>query len=190
MDRPEDYAERAEATLRKTGFRFAIGTDEEGRSWIGRQTPVYSGDLRVELGTIHQYCSAIEDPNPSFWDEAFAERVWDGIIAPSAMMMVWTMQLRWKPGSVTPLPPLMGQVPVPGDTAINVSSDTEYFVPVRPGDKITLTEELTGLSESQRTRVGVGNFVTTVSTYRNQHGVVVATQTNTLLRFRAEGSNE
>lgn len=171
----------------ETDFASQVRSPADAQSWIGVETPPYYGDTAVNLGTIQQFCAAVEDGNPTYWDAEFAERVWGGAVAPPAMTMVWTTQLPWKPGGAQRTPPLMSRLPLPVDTAVNVANETIYHAPFRVGDKISMTEHIGALSEEKRTRVGVGYFVTTVSEYRREDGTLVATQTNTLFRFRSDG---
>jgi uncharacterized protein len=168
--------------LALSGYEFAYGTYEEALSMVGTTTAPRAGDVDVNWTTIKQFCSAVEDPNPSYWDPDLAEELWGSIVAPPAMLMVWTMHLRWKPDHSQPAPLLMGQVPLPGDVVVNVSNDTEFYVPVRLSDRLTVTEEVTDVSAEKCTRVGTGHFVTTVSTFCRQDGAIVAQQTNVLFR--------
>jgi hypothetical protein len=80
---------------------------------------------------------------------------------------------------------LTAREPLPGDTFVNASNETEYFLPILEGDRLHVVEELVEVSEEKRTALGVGHFVTTKGTYRRQDGAVVAEMTNVLFRFTA-----
>ena len=66
---------------------------------------------------------------------------------------------------------------------MNASNEAEFFAPIRVGDRLDVVEELVDVSAAKRTALGVGHFVTTVSTYSRQDGTVVARNTNVLFRF-------
>jgi acyl dehydratase len=168
-----------------TGFDMPFGTYEEARAMIGIQTPVRFGRVDVNRAMILQYAALIHDGNASYWDEDYARAQWGATIAPPGMLMTWLIPLEWEPGAAVPVPLLMGRVPLPGDTIVNASNEVEYFLPVRVGDRLSVTEELTEVSPEKRTSLGTGHFVTTVSTFRRQDGSVVARQTNVLFRFQS-----
>jgi acyl dehydratase len=174
-----------ETELSESGF--VIGRYEDALPMVGVETEPFVADVQVNRTTMRQYCSVIEDANPAYWDDEFAERELGGLCAPPGTMMVWGMKYGWTPDRSVPRPPLMGMVPLPGDTAINVSSSTEFVERIRMGDEIAMTECLVELSEPRRTRVGLGHFLTTLTTYRRRSdNAVLARQTNVLFRFRSE----
>ena len=168
-----------------TGYDLAFGTYEDARAMLGARTEPRQGEVDVNGGMIKHYCALVEDGNASYWDPEFAEREWGGVVAPPGMLMTWVMPIEWKPGTQKPVPLLTGRVPLPGDTIINVSNDTEMLRPVLVGDRLSVTEELLDVSEEKTTRLGTGHFVTTVTTYRRQDGEVVGVMTNVLFRFTA-----
>ena len=168
-----------------TGYAIEFGTYEDARALIGTRTEPREGEAHVNWGMIKHFCALVEDGNASYWDLEFAEREWGGIVSPPGMLMTWVMPIEWKPGAPKPVPLLTGRVPLPGDTIINVSNDTELLRPVLVGDRLSVTEELAEVSDEKTTRLGTGHFVTTVTTYRRQDGEVVGIMTNVLFRFTA-----
>ena len=166
-----------------TGYDIPVGDYADARAMVGTTRPVRFAEVPVNIGMIRQFTDMVHDGNASYWDERFAEDQWGGLIAPPAMLMTWLMPIEWKPGGAAPAPLLAAQVPLPGDTLINASSETDFFAPIRIGDQLNVTEELTSVSEEKTTSLGTGHFITTVSTYRRQEGEVVARSTNVLFRF-------
>ena len=165
------------------------GTYEQAKAMIGTRSGRRYAEGPVNPAMIKYFCCAVEDGNPSYWDEEFATKQWGAIIAPPAMLVHWLLPAPWHPGErsggeLTPLV-LRTQVPLPGDTIINVGVDYQYLRPVRVGDRLSMVEELTGVSELKTTRLGVGHFVDTRTTYYNQHDDVVGIENNTLYRFSA-----
>jgi acyl dehydratase len=173
-----------------TGYAIAFGSYEEAKAMVGVTTPVRVGLVEVNAAMIRHFAAMVRDGNAGYWDEEFARAQWGGLISPPAMLMTWLMPIEWEPSGAVPTPLLTGQVPLPGRTLINVSNEAEFFAPIRVGDRLNVIEELESVSEEKRTALGVGHFVTTVSTYRRQDGEVVARNTNVLFRFDADDREE
>ena len=173
-----------------TGYDIPVGTYEDAKAMLGTKTPVRFGEVDVNVPMIRHYAAMVRDGNAAYWDDEYAERHWGGVIAPPGMLMTWLIPIEWKPGGGLPVPLLTAQVPLPGDTSVNVSNDAEFFAPIRVGDRLNVVEELADVSEEKRTGLGVGHFVTTVSTYRRQDGELVPRTTNVLYRFSIEGAGQ
>jgi acyl dehydratase len=166
-----------------TGYDIVFGTYEEALAMVGATTPVRFGQVEVNAAMIRTYAALVRDANASYWDEDFARETWGSPVAPPGMLMAWVMPIEWEPGGAPPSPLLTARVPLPGDTFVNAGNEVEFYAPIRVGDRLNVTEELTAVSEEKRTALGNGHFVTTVSTYRRQDGEVVARQTNVLFRY-------
>jgi acyl dehydratase len=169
-------------------FDLPVGTYEEARAWIGRSSGFRLCEDEVNHASIKYFCSLVEDANPAYWDETWAREHWGGILSPPGMLFVWSMPLPWRPGGARGPATLATQVPLPGDTVINVSTDSEFLHPVRVGDRLGFEERVVEVSPEKRTSLGPGHFVTTEFEYRNQAGRVVALHRNVLFRFRADPS--
>lgn len=164
-------------------FGMAVGTYEDALAMVGRRTEPVPAEFAVNEAMIKRFCALVEDPTACYWDEDFAREHWGGFPAPPAMLMIWLMPLGWSPGASDPRTLLPAQVPLPGDSLINVANDVEILAPVLVGDRLSVTEELVSVSPEKATALGAGHFVTTRSSYANQRGEVVGVVTNTLLRF-------
>lgn len=166
-------------------FGLAVGTYEDALAMVGRRTGPVLAEFAVNEAMIKRFCALVEDPTACYWDEDFAREHWGAIPAPPAMLMIWLMPLAWSPGASGPRTLMAAQVPLPGDTLVNVANDVEVLAPVLVGDRLSVSEELVAVSPEKVTALGSGHFVTTRSTYANQRGEAVGVVTNTLLRFRA-----
>ena len=71
---------------------------------------------------------------------------------------------------------------LPFTRLLDGGSDWEYFQPVRAGDHITAKNQITDLQERVG-RMGLMIIMTNLITYVNQFQEVVATQTNTSIRY-------
>lgn len=173
-----------------TGLELKYGSYEEARDWIGRSFGPRSCEDEVNHAEIKYFCSLVEDGNPNYWDEEIARQNWGGILSPPGMLFIWSMPLRWRPGGAARPPTVATQVPLPGDTIINVSTDSEFFLPILVGDSLSFEENVVDVSPEKRTQIGNGHFITTELTYRNQQGEVVAVHRNVLFRFLAAEKGE
>jgi acyl dehydratase len=176
-------AETAQAA--KPAYGMVIGTYEQALAEVGTSNDVIFGDAEVNWPMIKHICSASEDANASYWDADYARATWGGIISPPAGVVTWLMPLTWRPGGTAEARVMSLTVPLPGDTIINVSTQTEFLRPVRLGDVLNGVDTLTAVSEEKKTRVGIGHFITTVLTVRNQRGEIVAIRTTIALRYLA-----
>lgn len=172
-----------------TGYDIRFGTLEEARAMVGTTTPVRVGRVEVNTGMIRHFAALVHDANASYWDDDYAAHQWGSVVAPPAMLMTWVMPVEWEPGGAVPVPLLTARVPLPGRTFVNASNETEYFAPIRVGDRLNVVEELADVSDEKVTAVGKGHFVTTVSRFCRQDGQLVARSTNVLFRFSAEDSS-
>jgi acyl dehydratase len=169
------------------GFPFELGDEAGAFAHVGSTSRPLHGDVRVNAAQLQTQAAVLEDANPAYWDEDFARAHWGSLISPPGMLQLWTLPLAWTPttgprcfhGAAT-------EATLPGDLPLNVSTDTEYFEPIREGDRLTQTDTLLDVKRADRTPFGPGHLVIFRSDYHNQHGRLVARLTNTLLRYRSE----
>ena len=141
-------------------MRDAIGVESE---------PTTS---EVEKGAIIKFAQAIGDTNPVFNDEVAARNTrYGGLIAPPTFLR------SMRSGAPTV------QVQSPYPAALDGGSEWEYFEPVRPGDRITVTTYLASLFERQG-RLGNMLFMVRETKYVNQYGNVVALQRGTGISYQ------
>jgi acyl dehydratase len=142
---------------------------EEAKQQIGKvsETRTYE----VERGAIRRFAEAVGDPNPLFNDEKLARKTrFGGMIAPPTFCRSLGAPILDVKLNMTQFRGLDG------------GSDWEYFEPIRPGDRITVQSKLADLRESEG-RLGPMVFITTETTYTNQHGEVCAIQRATGIRY-------
>ncbi|MFQ6029092.1 MAG: MaoC family dehydratase N-terminal domain-containing protein [Dehalococcoidia bacterium] len=147
----------------------SILTEEMRQQAIGVETAPIT--MEVEKGAILRFAEAIGDSNPQWNDESAARKSrYGGLIAPPTFLR----SMR----SVRAEPPFDLSL----TRLLDGGSDWEYFEPVRAGDRITAVARIADLAERQG-RLGPMVLLTAVITYRNQFDEVVATQTNTSIRY-------
>ncbi|AXB46178.1 MULTISPECIES: FAS1-like dehydratase domain-containing protein [Pseudonocardiaceae] len=161
------------------------GSHAEAQAWIGHEVTT-EAPFPVNEAQIAYFCALVEDADENHWDADAAGRRYGALISPPGMLMVWAFPLPWNPwGRPEHAPILALDVPLPGTTLINVSTDTRFLAPMRVGDRLTFSERVESVSAEKHTALGVGHFVTTRSACRNQEGTLVATNDNVLFRYRA-----
>lgn len=142
---------------------------DEVKKQIGTQTEPRV--VEIERGAIRRFAQAIGDPNPLFNDEAAARKTrFGGIIAPPTFCRS-----------------LGGEIPnvklnMPQFRGLDGGSEWEYFVPIRPGDKITVVSKIADLREREG-RLGPMVFITVEHSYTNQFGELCALQRSTAIRY-------
>jgi acyl dehydratase len=154
---------------------------------IGKETKPYYPPHTVNEAMAMHWCEMVEDPNPIYFDEAYARTTWlQGTCAPPAMLYTWTRPPLWPPVERQNMVDELAIEGCPLTVAVNAVQ--EYFLPVRYGDRLSVTSKIAAVSDEKTTRLGTGHFVTTVDTIRNQLDQVVGTHSFTLFVYRrAEG---
>ena len=152
--------------------------------------PVVARDP-VNLPMIRHWCDAIDDRNPVYTDPEFAARsLHGGIVAPPTMLQAWTMpglvskevrDARSAAGIFGALR-LLDEAGFTSVVATNCSQ--EYVRYLRPGDLLNGETVIEAISEEKQTALGAGHFVSQRTTYRDQHGELVASMSFRLLKFR------
>jgi uncharacterized OB-fold protein len=126
----------------------------------------------VNQAMINNWVEAMGDANPVYTDPDFAERsVHKGIVAPPAMIQVWTMgglhaQRAGRRTGDDPLGAMMAILDDAGFTSIVATNcEQTYHRYLRLGEQLSITTKLVDVTGPKRTALGEGWFVTTVNTW-------------------------
>ena len=112
--------------------------------------------------SIRHFVRGIGDPNPLWVDAEYAASTrWGGIIAPPMFLY----SVYWTSGRTGGLPGVHG---------FHAGNDWVWHHPIMLGDRITVQEQFTGLEERQGEFAGRTMIQSSISTYRNQRGEVIA----------------
>ena len=160
------------------------------REFVGKPIgPPYVGRDPVNEPMIRQWCDATGDTNPVYLDPASAKQSAHGeIVAPPTMLQAWTMQgFEMAAGYDEPrneqhrLHKLLSDH---GYTSV-VATDTEqgYTRYLRPGDVVSDETVIESISEEKATALGIGYFIDTRTTFRDQDGEEVGWMTFRVLKF-------
>ena len=126
----------------------------------------------VEKGAIIKFAQAIGDTSPIFNDEQVARGTrYGSLIAPPTFLRS------------TPPGPLTVEVDSSYTARLDGGSEWEYFEPVRPGDRITVTIKIADIFERQG-RLGNMLFIVRETKYVNQFDNVVALQRGTSISYQ------
>jgi uncharacterized OB-fold protein/acyl dehydratase len=127
----------------------------------GRSKP-RAGRDPVNQPMIHHWVDAIGDKNPIYVDEAAAKAAGHpGIVAPPAMIQVWTMMGL---GGVRPDDDPLGKIIELFDDAgyigvVATNCEQTYHRYLRPGEEVSVAAELTEVVGPKQTALGEGFFI-------------------------------
>jgi uncharacterized protein len=130
----------------------------------GRSKPRLARDP-VNQPMIHHWVDAIGDKNPIYVDDSAARAAGHpGVVAPPAMIQVWTMMGL---GGSRPDDDPLGRIIQLFDDAgyvgvVATNCEQSYHRYLRPGEEVSVTAELTDVIGPKQTALGEGYFI-------NQH---------------------
>ncbi len=131
----------------------------------------------VNVPMIRHWVDAMEDTNPRYLGE--------NPVAPASMMQAWTMRGYAAPVAAGAFDELVALLADGGYTSVVATdSELEFEREVVPGDHLSVEEVVESISQEKATGLGAGRFVSTLKTYRDAAGEVVATQRWCTLRFK------
>ena len=148
----------------------------------------------VNQPMIRHWAAAFEDDNPVYTDPAAAAASRFGeIVAPPLMLQTWTMATPRITGIAE-----RGGAPVESDGTGalaeldragfvgTLASNSEFEIEryLQLGEVIQASTTIESISEEKRTRLGVGHFLTWVTTYVDEAGEVVGRQLFRILKFK------
>lgn len=152
----------------------------------------------VSQPMIRHFVEAMGDASPIYVDDEAARAAGrDGVVAPAPMLSTWLMpgyrahSRAQEPDAPadTPLARLTGMLTSGGYTGVVATDDEQtYHRELRPGDQLSVSTIIEDISPRKQTALGPGHFITTLRTYRDADGAVVAEQRFRILRFRPKAA--
>jgi acyl dehydratase len=148
---------------------------DELKNLIGRKgKPMVYEVSRADLRKI---ADAAGDRNPLYWDDEYAAGTrYGGIIAPPDF---FGWPVKWPPAqtfmnSNDLFMEMAIEIAKAGYyRAINAGMESEYFLPVRPGDTIIFSSEIVAIEEKEGKKGGKMMISTIETTMTNQNGDTV-----------------
>jgi len=134
----------------------------------GRSKPKAGRDP-VNQPMIHHWIDAMGDKNPIYVDEAAARAAGHpGIVAPPAMIQVWTMMgLSGNRAPDDPLTKILELFDSSGYIGVVATNcEQTYHRYLRPGEEVTIAAELTDVVGPKQTALGEGFFITQKITWQ------------------------
>jgi uncharacterized OB-fold protein len=122
----------------------------------------------VNRPMVNNWVEALGDANPIYVDEVAARAAGhDGVVAPPAMIQVWTMGgLHGQRSSDDPLGRMMTLLDDAGYTSVVATNcEQTYARYLRPGEEVSVATTLDTVVGPKRTALGEGWFVTTLNTW-------------------------
>jgi acyl dehydratase len=143
-------------------------TLETMRQQIGKSGITYQ--IEVDKWLIRQVCNAVDDPNPLWQDQDYAsERRYQGIVAPP-WLLVAAIFARQEPETR----------PVINHLYLDGGGEWEFYLPIRPGDVITVETRLVDLN-GREGKSGPLYFETIETRWTNQRGELVGKNLSILI---------
>ncbi len=123
----------------------------------------------VNLPTIKNWVEALGDTNPIYVDDAAAQAAGHpGIVAPPAMIQVWTMfGLAGERPTDDPMGPMMELFDGAGYVGVVATNcEQTYHRYLRPGEQVTISSEMRDVVGPKQTALGEGWFINQHITWR------------------------
>ena len=168
-------------------------SNEDIDAMIGIVQYEETGEFPVERGYVWTSCASVENANPLFWDNAVANELTDGPIAPPTMLSVWFRPHHWSPGrDEQPMPlqvhfDLKERFGLP--EAVMSDNTIVFHEPVRIDDLLRTRQILRSVSEPKTTKLGTGRFWVIDVEYLNQRDELVGVESYTGFGYRREEAN-
>lgn len=161
------------------------------RTYVGKPAgPPSPAPDPVNEAMIRHWCEAMGDRLPIYTDpDAAAKSAHGGIVAPPTMLQAWILRGiamasptdEYDDGQLQ-IGRLLVGAGYPSVVATNC--EQEYTRYLRPGDRLTAETVFESISEQKATALGIGYFIDTRTTFRDQHGDEVGWMTFRILRFK------
>ena len=178
--------ETAETASEQTHFYNSLTSE------VGSAGKIEVARDSVSEPVIRSWCDAMSESNPLYINQDFAnDSKHGGIIAPPAMLHVWTMsglhlgsqfQRNTEDSPSAGVYQLLDEAGFTGVVATNATY--HYNEVIRPGDLISASQKLLDVSEEKTTAIGMGHFVTTETIYSDASGKQVGSMEFRVLKFR------
>ncbi len=162
--------------------------EEQIYAYVGRECGTQVAHDPVNPPMIRQWCEVMGNASPIHLDPAAPEtRARGGLVAPTAMLFVWTQEGYAVASKGRPMDPQVELVELFNQHGYigTVATDTnqEYARELRPGEVVQARTVIDNISPRKKTGLGEGYFYETVTEFSNQDGEPLGRQTFRVLKF-------
>lgn len=166
-------------------------------AWIGKVVSRNEGRFPVEYDPIRRHCHMTGDTNPLFVEPVFAKEegpYGEVIVPPSLLPIYFSSKGPWPKapkrtsgqGPKTQKRPFFTLgVPTPGDRGINMGTEWAFYDPIRVGDRLRSEQVITDILMKPIKLDDKAVWITSETSFINQHEACVAVWRNTTLVHRA-----
>ncbi|WP_269751280.1 bifunctional MaoC family dehydratase N-terminal/OB-fold nucleic acid binding domain-containing protein [Mycolicibacterium baixiangningiae] len=147
----------------------------------------------VNQPMIHHWVDAMGDKNPIYVDESAAKAAGHpGIVAPPAMIQVWTMgglgQGRSDDDPLSKMMELFDDAGYVGVVATNC--EQTYHRYLQPGEELTIHADITDVVGPKQTALGEGYFINQLITWTVPGGETVAEMNWRIMKFKPRAEDK
>jgi len=160
----------------------------QARALVGKPAtaPAVSRDP-VNLPMIRRWCEAMGETNPIHTDDAAARAAGHpGIVAPPAMLEVWTMTPYRATGrskdETMEVVDMFDRAGYPGVVATNIEQEYDRYLTL--GDTVKYTTIIDDVSDEKRTGLGIGHFITIRYEFTDQNDAPLGRMLFRVLKFK------
>jgi len=159
---------------------------EELKAWIGREVR-YRAPEEIGRAAIRCFALSVRDDNPLYVDDQAARAAGHpSVIAPPTFVVESSQYADGRPDAHGYLGHAW-HLPIAGCRMIRAGNDYEFFRPVTPDDRLSVTWTLEDIVERPSSRGGTQLFVTSVARYYDAAGELLAVNRDTLVFQPLEG---
>lgn len=153
---------------------------DEIKAWIGKEA-AYEAPEQIGRAAIRYFALAVGDDNALYSDDGYARaNGYPGVIAPPTMICE-TNQFVPGPRDQHGYLTQMFDLDVPSTRQIRGGNSYEFFRPVLPTDRVTVTWRLEDITERTTSSGMAMLVVTSVATYTDAGGELLARNTETII---------
>ncbi|MCV7055874.1 bifunctional MaoC family dehydratase N-terminal/OB-fold nucleic acid binding domain-containing protein [Mycolicibacterium gilvum] len=158
----------------------------------GKSDPRVARDP-VNQPMIHHWVDAIGDRNPIYVDDEAAKAAGHpGVVAPPAMIQVWTMgglgQGRSDDDPLSKIMELFDEAGYVGVVATNC--EQTYHRYLQPGEELTIHADITDVVGPKQTALGEGFFINQLITWTVGDGETVAEMNWRIMKFKPRAEDK
>ena len=160
------------------------------RDWLGRPMVVLEHVVTAERGLWLNFCVAVGDGCPLYWNYGAAYAITGHVIAPPAMLPSWGIPHDWNPDGSLPrvrtleLHFMVKEVlSLPHGLVTDV--ELEFHEPIRAGDSVRVEQVLREVGSPKMTRLGPGRNWTIDVFYHKPDAKLAGIQTLRFLGYQA-----